>query len=223
MILAIALVLAPAAAAPPPAYPDVQHATYHQLLFANDDVAILNNHYPPQGDSEFHAHGRDLFFVTVTPSTTSAQSPGQPQSSPATRPAGTVGFSAVGANPIVHRVLNHADVPAQFIAVEIRRPRPTGGAVSDRGAGYVQIVDNDRLRAWRVVLAPGARLPSFTQTGHGVRVVVRGGQLRTVRPGVADQTLLMMPGDASWQAAGETRALVNAGGTEIELVEMELK
>ena len=95
--------------------------------------------------------------------------------------------------------------------------------MTDRGDAYVQIYDNPRLRAWRVVLAPGQSVAALTQRANGMRVVVRGGLLRTSRPGVPDQTLALENGDFAYQEAGETRALFNAGAATVELVEFELK
>ena len=207
---------------PAATYPDVRHATFHQLIFANDDVAILNNHYPPGGDSDYHQHSHDLFAVAITPSFASIGQPGQAMSEPRQQPAGLVSFGAIDA-PIVHRVINRSDQPAQFIAIEIRRPAPMAGLVSERGAGYRLVTDNDRLRAWRILLEPGQALPAFTQRANGVRVVVRGGLLVTQRPGIAHQTLALASGDAAFQQAGETRALRNVGTTTIEFVELELK
>ena len=88
---------------------------------------------------------------------------------------------------------------------------------------YVQILDNPRLRAWRLILEPGQSVPAIAQDGKGVRVVVRGGMLTTSMPGLQDQHLALQPGDFAIQPPGETRALANSGTETIELVEMVLK
>lgn len=204
-------------------YASVEHATFHQLAFANDDVAVLKNLYPPRGDSEYHVHPRELFFVLVTAAHMSTQRLGVPLSEPQHRPAGSVGYNLMAAEPFVHRVINNGDQPLAVVAVEIRRRALSGGALTDRGDAYVQIFDNSRLRAWRVVLAPGQSVAALTQRANGVRVVVRGGLLRTRRPGIPDQTLALENGDFAYQEAGETRALFNAGAATVELVEFELK
>jgi quercetin dioxygenase-like cupin family protein len=87
----------------------------------------------------------------------------------------------------------------------------------------VQILDNPRMRAWRLVLEPGQSAPAISQGDKGVRVVVRGGLLTTMTPGSQDQSLALRPGDFAIQPAGATRALKNGGTDTIELVEMELK
>ena len=224
-VAALALSVSAMAADRPAAkpYASVEHATFHQLVFANDDVAVLKNLYPPHGDSDYHVHPRDLFFVLVTSAHMSTQQPGQPLTEPQHRLAGSVGYNLVAAESFVHRVINNDDQPLAVVAVEIRRPAPSSGALTNRGDAYVQILDNPRLRAWRVVLAPGQSIAALTQRANGVRVVVRGGLLRTERPGISDQVLELQNGDFAYQEAGETRALHNVGTTSVELVEFELK
>lgn len=207
------------------AIPPVEHATFHQLVFANEDVAVLNNRYPPGGDSGFHTHYRDLFYVIIHPSESRAQRMGQALVAVPMPSVGAAGYSPIGAEPRTHRVINSEDGPLQIIVIEIRRATPLGNAISSREAApqYVQIVDNARVRAWRLVLEPGQSVPAISQGGNGVRVIVRGGSLTTMTPGLADQTLAVEAGDFALQSSGFTRALRNSGTETIELVEMELK
>lgn len=207
------------------AIPPVEHATFHQLVFANEDIAVLNNRYPPSGDSGFHTHYRDLFYVIIQPQDSIGQRMGQAPVAVPAPAAGAAGYSPLGAEPRTHRVVNGDDGPFQIIVVEIRRANPLGNAISSREAApqYVQIVDNARARAWRLVLEPGQSVPAISQGGDGVRVVVRGGLLTTMTPGLADQTLALQAGDFAIQSSGLTRALRNSGTETIELVELELK
>ena len=212
--------------APTGPFVSVENATYHQLVFANDDVAILNNLYPPGSDSGFHSHPLELFYVVINPAKASTQKAGQPiKTPPSMAPAGTVGFNILTSEPFVHRVVNGDTRPYHVIAIEIRRASPLGGPLSDRGdrSVYTQVFDNGRLRAWRLVLQPGQKAPAFTQLAIGVRVVVRGGLLVTSQPDLPDQTLALEKGNFAYQPAGTTRALRNSGKTVIEIVELELK
>lgn len=227
--LGLILILASAACAQTqrvaadPSVPPVEHAAFHQLVFANDDFAVLNNRYPPGGDSGFHAHYRDLFYVVIQSVPQSGQRPGQQLTAAPLAPVGAAGYSAVGAEPRVHRIVNGDEGPSQFIVIELRRPRPRGDVASSREGPYEQIVDNERLRAWRLILAPGQSVPSIVQGGNGVRVVVRGGLLTTSTPDFPEQTLFLRPGEFAIQSGGSTRALRNSGTETIELVEIELK
>jgi len=205
--------------------PPVEYASFHQLVFVNEDFAVLNNRYPPGGDSGFHAHYRDIFYVVIQSAPSRAQRIGQPLTDAPLAPVGAAGYSATGTEPRVHRVVNGDDGPSQFIVVELRRPSPRGSAVSSRAGApqYVQIVDNERLRAWRLILEPGQTVPAISQGGSGIRVVVRGGLLTTTMPTLPDQTLLLRSGEFAVQSDGSTRALRNSGAETIELVEIELK
>lgn len=215
--------LAPAASAD--ATPPVEQASFHQLVFANEDVAVLNNLYPPGGDSGFHAHHRDLFAVIIQPQPSSSETPGKPLKPATEVQAGTAAYSPVSGEPRVHRVINNSQGPFQIIVIELHRASPQGAATSARKAApqYVQITDNPRMRAWRLILEPGQSFPAITQGGNGVRVVVRGGLLTTMMPGVPEQTLALQPGNFAVQEKGFTRALRNGGAETIVLVEMELK
>jgi hypothetical protein len=226
--LALALFASPALsaqAAPPTPVVSVENATFHQLVFANEDVAILNNLYPPHSDSGFHLHPRELFYVVVAAARASTQKQGQPLKTPEMAPAGSVGFNVMTTEPFVHRVVNGDSRPYHVIGVELRRSAPLGGPISvrDQSAGYQQVFDNNRLRAWRVVLNPGQATVAFKQAANGVQVIVQGGLLLTSQPGIPDQTLLVENGNFSFQVAGGTRTLRNIGKTTIELVELELK
>lgn len=203
----------------------VEQASFHQLVFADEDIAILNNLYPPGGDSGFHTHYRDLFAVIIQPAQSSGQAPGKPLTAAPMYPAGATAYSAVGAEPRTHRVVNGDQRVFQIIVVELRRAKPAGSAISSREVApeYVQILDHPRMRAWRLILAPGQSAAAIPQRDKGVRVVVRGGLLTTMTPGSQDQVLALRPGDFAVQPVAAPRALKNSGTETIELVEMELK
>lgn len=207
-------------------YPPVERASFHQRIFADEDMVVLNNAYPPGGDSGFHAHYHDMFYVVIQPPEGGiSQKLGGPEIATPKFAAGTAAFGSLGGEPTVHRVVNGDKRVSQFIVVELLRTRPRGSVVSSREAStrYTQITDNARLRAWRLVLEPGESAATVSQVGKGIRVVVRGGLLSTRSPGYPDQVLALRTGEFAVQTSGFTRALANAGSETIELVEMELK
>ena len=150
---------------------------------------------------------------------------GQPSVDVPAPAAGAAGYSGLDGGRRVHRVINGNDNVFQIIVVELRRANPSGHPVSSRenAPNYVQIVDNSRLRAWRLTLEPGQSVPAIVQGGNGIRVVVRGGLLTTTMPGLPDQTLALEPGNFAVQESGVTRAVRNSGTETIEIVELELK
>jgi hypothetical protein len=85
------------------------------------------------------------------------------------------------------------------------------------------VLDNERVRIWRLVLEPGQTAPAITQSAPGVRVVIDGGELVESVPDKADRHKAPRKGEFFWQDAGQTRSVRNVGMTRIELIELELK
>ena len=90
-------------------------------------------------------------------------------------------------------------------------------------AGYAQVLDNERVRGWRLVLEPGQSVAAITQKAPGIRVVVDGGELSENVPGQAERAMAPKSGEFFWQEPGVTRAIRNTGTSRIQLVEFELK
>jgi hypothetical protein len=138
---------------------------------------------------------------------------------------GRATFTDVRKNgPRTHKASNVGPTPFHNISFILKDHAPTG-PVSDRSgvAGYTQVMDNARLRAWRVSLKPGEATGQITQAAPGLRVYIHGGVLAEVVPGSADRGMAPYEGDFIWQDAGQTRAVKNTGTTAIEFVEFELK
>ena len=135
-------------------------------------------------------------------------------------------FTDVSKNgPRTHKATNVGPTPFHNISLILKNHEPAGITVSNRSgiAGYTQIMDNARMRAWRVVLKPGEATGQITQTAPGFRVYIHGGVLAEMVPGSADRGMAPYEGDFIWQDAGQTRAVKNTGTTAIEFVEFELK
>jgi hypothetical protein len=90
-------------------------------------------------------------------------------------------------------------------------------------SAYKSVLDNERVRAWRLVLDPGHSAPPITQKAPGVRIVVKGGNLVESEVGYPNHEMVLKSGDFIWQEQNVTRTLRNVGTTQIELVEFELR
>jgi len=124
-----------------------------------------------------------------------------------------------------HKATNVGPTPFHNISFIFEKPGPAGNTVSDRSGvnGYTQIMDNARLRAWRVILEPGQSTGQITQTAPGLRVYVHGGVLAEVIRGNADRGMAPYDGDFIWKDAGETRSIKNTGTERLEFIEFEMK
>jgi hypothetical protein len=205
-------------------------ASFHIPIFSNDYVIMLNINIPPGRDTGYHTHYADSVSVNLSTASTTSQTYGSSEvSAPGTGrngiPGRTTFFNVTEDGQRTHKATNVGPTPFHNISFILKDRGAAQHTVSDRSGvgGYAQIIDNARLRAWRVVLEPGEGTGQITQTAPGLRVYVQGGVLAEVVPGSADRGMAPYAGDFIWQDAGQTRAVRNTGTTLIEFVEFELK
>ena len=165
-------------------------APFHIPVFENDYIILLNVNIPPGRNTGYHTHYADSVSVNLTPASQTNQNFGSSDVSPPGAAAGEgepgrATFTDVTKNgPRTHKATNVGPTPFHNISF-ILKPRAAGGpAVSDRAGvqGYTQVMDNARLRAWRIILKPGEATAQVTQRAPGLRVYVQGGVLAEVVP-----------------------------------------
>jgi hypothetical protein len=203
----------------------VEQAPYHVPVFSNRYVIVLDVVIPPGRTSGFHRHELDTVGVQITDTPRTGQLPGAAATVTALRQPGTVQFARYSREPNEHSLSITGDGVFHNVVVELLQPTPYGLAPGSRDgvAGYTVVLDNERVRVWRLVLAPGERAPPITQTAPGIRIVVRGGELVESIADRPDRGMAPNAGAFYWQDGGVTRALRNVGTTPLELVEIELK
>jgi len=222
-VLAGALIGPAAAEEDGPAVP-VQNASYHLPVFANDEVMVLNVYIPPGRSSNYHTHSLDQIGVLVEDAEQTGQVMGGPVTGPRHGVRGNVNYSADSQHHVTHRGSNVGATPFHNIVVALKKPGPEGLAAGTREVpGYTQVVDSDRLRAWRLILEPGQSVEAITQKSPGMRIVVDGGDIVESAPGARDRAKALKLGEFYWQDGGDTRAIRNVGPTRVQLVEFELK
>jgi hypothetical protein len=224
ILAALSLALPAAAQEEAPAVP-VDKAPFHVPVFRNDYVALVNVYIPPGRVAGYHTHSLDQISVLVADADMVGQVLGE-QPTPARRnPRGNVNFVTYSKKAMTHKVMNVGPTPFHNVVLTIMYPEPgrfTAGARVDV-AGYVQILDNERVRGWRLVLEPGQSVAAITQKAPGIRVVIDGGELAENVPGQAERGMAPKSGELFWQEPGATRAIRNTGTSRIQLVEFELK
>jgi hypothetical protein len=225
----IAAAIAPLAIAQPlepgeePDVVQVEWASYHVPVFTNHLATVLDVFIPPRRESGYHRHSLDSVGVLINDSARTGQLRGAQATSTAPRGRGSVNFTGYASNPIVHNVAVTGDVPFHNIVVQLHGPDAHGYEVEMRGEGYTQILDNERVRAWRLVLEPGETAPLIYQSAPGMRVVIEGGELAESTPDGYERRMVPHSGEFFWQEEGHLRAVRNVGNTRIELVELVIK
>ncbi len=203
----------------------VEQAPYHVPVFRNEYVRVLNVFIPPGRTSGFHRHTLDTIGVQIADTARTAQLPGDPVTVSPTRQPGTVQFALYSREPHVHAVSVTGDGGFHNIVVELLQTATHGFPLGSRegAAGYTAVLDNERVRAWRLVLAAGERAAPITQAAPGIRIVVRGGEFVESIADRPDRGMAPHTGEFYWQDGGVTREIRNVGTTPLELVEIELK
>jgi hypothetical protein len=221
LALAAAFPALPQAAAPPQV--PVEQAPYHVPAFHNELVTVLNVFIPPQRTSGYHRHSLDSIGVLLSDTDRTGQVLGAAATVTPRRARGSANFTSYSREPVVHTVTVTGSAPFHNIVVELMYAEPGRFTAGIRGDDYAVILDNERVRVWRLALEPGQAAAAITQAAPGVRVVIDGGELVESTPGKPDRAKAPRGGDFFWQDAGETRAVRNVGATRIELIELELK
>jgi hypothetical protein len=201
----------------------VEHTSYHVPAFSNELVTVLNVFIPPHRESGYHRHSLDSVGVLISDTQRTGQPLGAEATVTAPRGRGSANFTNYAREPLIHNVAITGDAPFHNIVVELLDENPYGFTPRARGQGYTQILDNERVRIWRLTLEPGQTAAAITQAAPGVRVVIDGGEIVEILADGRERGMAPHSGEFFWQDAGTTRAVRNVGTSRIDIVEVELK
>jgi hypothetical protein len=222
-LVVCALTLPAAAQDEGPAVP-VDKAAYHVPVFRNDYLTLLRVNIPSRRSAGYHIHSKDQVSVLIEEADQSGQVLGEQPTPPRRTPRGNVSYTAYSKKAMTHRVNNVGPTAFHNIVVALADTQPGRFMPAARDvAGYTQVLDNERVRAWRLVLEPGQSAAAITQNAPGLRIVIDGGEIAESVAGEGDRGMALRLGDFYWQEPGATRAVRNVGASRIELVEIELK
>ena len=204
----------------------IEKAPFHLPVFKNEYVTVLKIDVPPHRNTGYHTHTTDSVSVNIEAADMANQLPGEKQTPPQHSKRGQPSFTAyTNQPPRTHKASNMGETPFHNVSFLLNYPKPGRFSPSSREgvSGYTQIMDNERVRGWRLVLDPGQTSGSYTQSAPGVRIVLDGSEIAEVVPGQADRGMNLRMGEFYWQDPGVTRAVRNTGTTRLELFEFELK
>jgi quercetin dioxygenase-like cupin family protein len=200
----------------------VTKAAFHLFTFQNENMALESVTLPPGRSTGYHSHDQDLVFVITAGAKIKNQVLGKDPVELEFK-LGEVRFAPYTKTPGVHQVINlETDKMMRLLAVAIVYPEPGRYTVSTRPAKYEVVLDNDRVRAWRLKLHQGESAPVIQQTAPGARFVVTGGTIAEKRPGKPDQPMVLKNHEFL-EMVVEGRGIENIGSSPVELVEIELK
>jgi hypothetical protein len=196
----------------------------HVPKLVNEWVRIVDVEIPEGEQTLYHRHSVDYPYVLVSSVTLYNQVHGkEPQDSKMER--GFVGYYDVNAKgAYTHRFINRGPGVFRAIGIELMKPVPPEGKPGLPGIpGVEKVLDNNRVGAYRIKLAPGASSGPIVLPGPSVRVSVGSGRVRDKVAGSGESTLDLSPALFQFRDAAVTTTITNIGSQDIELVEIVLK
>ena len=219
LLLSLTL-LAPATALAPVS---IEKEPRHHLEFQNRYVRLFYVRIDPGDTTLFHTHVNDNVGVKLTDAELSDVVPkGNPEKVLVNR--GAVGFGHYP-TPLTHSVSNVGSTPFHNMLVELLPSKgvPSSAPSLAGVAGYTLEMENERVRIFRLVLAPGQSSEDHLHALHGMSVVITEGKIAVELPRAEAETVTFKPGDYQWHDGGMRHSLRNVGSTTFEAVDIELK
>ena len=197
----------------------------HVVKLENEWVRILDVEIPEGEQTLFHTHSLDYPYVLVTSVTLYNQIVGQ-EPKDVKMQAGFIGYyDAASKGAYTHRFINRGLGTFRAIGIELLKPK--GEAAAPIAAlppldGVETALDNERVGAYRIKLAPGASIGPLTIPGPSIRVAMGEGTMVYEIEDTQTETHLT-PAQFVFQPQAATATFTNSGATELELVEFVLK
>lgn len=196
----------------------------HVPKLVNEWVRIVDVEIPEGEQTMFHRHSVDYPYVLVSSVTLYNQVyEKEPQDAKMER--GFVGYYDVNAKgAYTHRFINRGPGVFRAIGIELMKAPSLEGKPGLPGIpGVEKVLDNNRVGAYRIKLAPGATSEPIVLPGPSVRVSVGSGRIRDKIAGSGESTIDLSPALFQFRDAAVTTTITNEGNQEIELVEIVLK
>jgi hypothetical protein len=209
----------------PATAPLARDEAHHHVILQNDLVRIMRVLIPPNDATGWHEHNFDYVVVAVNGTKIHVDVRGNPQAIEGTMETSSVAYTNYAGKHFVHRVANKSDTLNHQLAFEILYPSSGSFTPSDRSSvpQYKMETDNDRIRVWRLKLAPGEIAQSIDQRAPAVRAVLSGDRILETDSNGQVKEISLRGGDFTWLAGSSARSITNGGLTPLELVEVELK
>ena len=221
-----AAVASSAATAQQEAVVQLRDDPYRRLAIENAVVRVWDVMVPLGESTPFHEHKTDTVSVRINSTEITNIPKGGLFSSPKDfrLESGTVSYSEYSKSPYVHRIAPKGPNPHRVIEIELLgTPGEDRSSESGERPGFTRILDNPRIRAFRLVLEPTQSTDLLAPANRTVVVVVKGGAVSLKPAPDAVQPNEFKSGDVQWLGEVMRRSIKNDGPSRIEIVEVEVK
>lgn len=219
LLLSLTLLLPASAQSPVP----IEKEPRHRLKFENQYVRVFYVFIPPGDTSLFHTHVNDGLSVRLADARIRDEAlGGAPEDTPLKRGGVSFGYRPI---PLTHKVSNIGSTPFRNMFVEVLPSAAMSFDASSLAdvAGHTLVLENERVRVFRLALAPGQSTDLHTHALRCLGVAVSEGRIAVEVPGKKIRTVKFRPGDTRWHEGGTKHSLRNIGSAPFEAVDIELK
>ena len=200
----------------------VQDEPKHVLRFQNESVRVFEIAIPAGESTLLHEHRYDNLAMALQSAQLTNESANGQSASLRVEP-GAVVFSSASP-PYAHRIVNAGSLGARLMAIELLTPEPRRSrGFSPAALGARPLLENNRVRVWRVTVEPGQSRSSVRTGSAALRIIQSGGEAIETIAGQPTTAARFGVGDLEWLPPGEKRVINNVGDSRIVFLEFELR
>ena len=189
---------------------------HHRRRFENAFVRTYDALIPAGVKTLYHRHTEDTFYVSIYAAKTQEQELGCEPGAVVDVPAGVALCRPHRTEPLTHQVTNHGDGDMRMIGAEVRTtPKVVAKDPLDVPCHTLQW-QRDRLRAYRITVAPGETTGNIEYGFGSVTVVLGEASLLVRSRGASEATMTRQAGDILWQDGPASFSMRNVGERPFE-------
>lgn len=224
ILLLIALGLIPIAtlsqSSSPQSPVEISGEAHHHPKFENEFVRVWDVTVPAGESTLWHVHRNDNVVVTLGDANLRLEN----ATAPPTEALWTFGEVRFAKATYTHRAINIGNTPFHNLTIELLKPT---NFVADPSAlpgqtGRTPLLENDRIRVFRLSLAPGEAVAMHKHPFPGLVVTITPAEIEVTADGKA-VTHPVKGNDVSWRAGAVTHSIRNVGKTRFEALDIEIK
>jgi quercetin dioxygenase-like cupin family protein len=200
---------------------ELSNEPHHRLKYENGYVRVWDTLIPPGESTLWHRHENDNVVITLGNASIRVETVGAAPVESQVK-FGDVGFRKA---TYVHRSMSVGDTPFHNMAIEIlKSPTSDSLAKVKQQIGREPVIDNDRVRVYKLSLAPGESTGMHTHLLAGLGIMLSPAEIELETQGKdAFERIKVDVGDVRWRPGAVTHSVKNVGKTRFEAIDIELK
>ncbi len=197
----------------------VEKEPHHHVELKNEFVEVIKVVLPAGESTLFHTHSRDRVAVDLTSTMLALQKWNEPEEQPERSIPGDISARANADAPYTHRLRNAGPTTYEVIDVEfLHRPEHP----SEKAAASV-VAENPSCRVYKWNLAAAGAATAHSHEMPYAILALTNLRLKTTAPDGTSTINDLKSGDVQWVNSKAVHTLTNAGSSDGQIVEIEMK